>query len=268
MTFIPPQKRFRLFFDETGNGDLNAAASQPNERYLSVTAIGMRQDHHDNYVTRRLSKLKEDFFGRTENSPIVLHRRDIMRREGVFAVLRNESLKAEFDARLLAIIAECCSVAFTVSIDKLEHLNRYKVWQASPYHYVLTCLVERYVMWLERQSAVGDIMGEARSPTHDGQLRRSYRRFFEQGNQYFPSKRLRTSLTSAELKLVTKKADVAGVQLADILAHPAHRALKFKHLGEVLPDDFGALMAKVIERRSYDKNENGGIAGYGTKWLP
>lgn len=268
MDFIPPRNRYRLYFDETGNGDLNAAATQPNERYLSITGVVIRQDWHDGYSTRRLQKLKNDIFGEEVGSTLCLHRRDIMRREGPYAVLRNDALKIEFDARLLAISAETIQASFTVSIDKLEHLTKYTVWRYSPYHYVLVCLIERYIKWLENGDFFGDVMGEARSPTHDQHLRRSYKNFYLHGNEFNDSVRIQRRLTTGDLKLVNKAANIAGVQIADILAHPAHRALKFLHLGETLPDDFGAQIARVLERRSYDRSPAGKIEGYGRKWLP
>jgi methyl acetate hydrolase len=39
--FIVPSKRYRLFFDKTGNGDLHAAKKDPNQRYLSLTGFDL-----------------------------------------------------------------------------------------------------------------------------------------------------------------------------------------------------------------------------------
>lgn len=266
--FLPPFQRYRLFFDETGNGDLDAAEKSPNERYLSITGIVIRQDHHDNYVTRRLNKLKADLFGATPAKPVILHRREIMRREGPFAALHSEHARREFDARMSALVAETVVVAFTASIDKLEHKQRYTVWQYSPYHYVLECMVERFVRWLEKTDRRGDVVGEARNPTHDQQLRRAYKRLFARGNNYMNAERFANRVTSGEIKLVAKTANVAGVQIADILAHPAHRALKFTQLKESQPEDYGSYLVKLLERYSYDRHSERGIAGFGTKWLP
>jgi hypothetical protein len=268
MDFVPPSKRFRLFFDETGNGDLNAADKAPNERYLSITGLVLRQDQHDRYVTRRLNRLKADLFGATPDKPVILHRREIMRKEGPFAALRNDHLRREFDTRLAAIIAECGPTAFTVSIDKQAHKEKYVVWQYSPYHYVMECLIERFVKWLIKQEAVGDVIGEARNPTHDKHLRRAYRRLYQKGNNYHSAEEFQARLTTGELKLVAKDADVAGVQLADVLAHPAHRALKFARLQEPPPEDYGTFLARILERYCYDRHPTNGIPGYGTKWLP
>lgn len=267
MTFIHPSNRYRLFFDETGNGDLHAAKKDPNQRYLSVTGLVIRQDIHDRYTTRRLERLKTDIFGQ-ENKSVILHRREIMSRDGVFSTLDDDHLRAQFDARFAALVAEVPAPAFTVSIDKQRHLEKYKVWQFSPYHYVTTCLLERFVLWLHRTGNTGDVMGEARNPTHDAQLRRAFRFFYKNGTMVRPAV-IQARLTSKELKLEPKTANVAGLQIADLLAHPAHRSFKFSQLGMQIPNDYGAFLAQMLERHIYDRNPNtGSIEGYGRKWLP
>jgi hypothetical protein len=37
MTFVHPTRRYRLYFDETGTGDLRAHKKDQNQRYLSLT---------------------------------------------------------------------------------------------------------------------------------------------------------------------------------------------------------------------------------------
>jgi hypothetical protein len=191
-----------------------------------------------------------------------------MSRAGVFAALNDDHLRAEFDARFAALVAEVPAPVFTVSIDKQDHLQKYKVWQFSPYHYVMTCLLERFVLWLNRTGNVGDVMGEARNPTHDAQLRRAFRFFYENGTKVRPAV-IHARLTSKELKLEPKTANIAGLQIADLLAHPAHRSYKFTKLGQPIPNDYGAFLARLLERHSYDRNpKTQQIEGYGRKWLP
>jgi hypothetical protein len=232
-----------------------------------LTGIVIRQDIHDRYTTRRLTRLKADIFGDAQKS-VVLHRRELISRNGTFAALNDQHLRAQFNARFAALVAEVPAPAFTVSIDKQEHLNKYKVWQFSPYHYVMTCLLERFVLWLNRTGNVGDVMGEARNPTHDAQLRRAFRYFYKNGTTVRPEI-IQTRLTSGELRLELKKANLAGLQIADLLAHPAHRTYKFTKLGQAVPDDYGAFLAEILYRCIYDRNpQNGKIEGYGRKWLP
>ena len=189
--------------------------------------------------------------------------------DGAFAALKDDHLRSEFDARFAALVAEVPAPAFTVSIDKERHLEKYKVWQFSPYHYVMTCLLERFVQWLARTGNRGDVVGEARNPTHDAQLRRAFRFFHKSGTKWVKAAVVQKHLLSKELRLEPKAANIAGLQIADGLAHPAHRSFKFKKLGKAIPNDYGAFLAKLLERQIYDRNpSNGKVEGYGRKWLP
>ncbi len=72
-------------------------------------------------------------------------------------------------------------------------------------------------------------MGEARGPKHDAQLRRAFRFFYKNGTTVRTDV-IHARLISRELRLVPKEKNVAAVQIADLLAHPAHRAYKFENL--------------------------------------
>jgi len=261
---IHPSRRYRLYFDETGNGDLHAAKKDPNQRYLSLTGFVIRQDLHDSRVTRQLKALKLSIFGKED---VILHRREIIDAKGDFAVLNDPNVRARFDDQFADLVASLPAPAFTVSIDKEEHLNKYKVWQFSPYHYALTCLLERFVLWLHYSHKVGDVMGEARGPKHDAQLRRAFRFFYKKGTKVRADV-IQSSLISNELKLLPKKADVAALQIADLVAHPAHRAYKLEKLGEQHPSDYGTRLVKILLDGKYNRSWTGALEGYGRKWLP
>lgn len=265
MTFIHQSRRYRLYFDETGTGDLKAHKKDPNQRYLSLTGLVIRQDIHDTTFSTRLLALKRRIF---ETTDVVLHRREIIDRVGIFAALKNEKLRAEFDTQFLEFVGHLSGPAFTVSIDKQEHLEKYKAWQFDPYHYVLTCLVERYVLWLNRMGFVGDVIGEARTEWHDRRLRQAYRHLYDHGSKFMRADIAKARLISRELRLQSKAADIAGLQAADLLAHPAHRTFKFMQQNIPIPDDYGASLIRELEK-VYDRNPvTKLIRGYGRKWLP
>jgi Protein of unknown function (DUF3800) len=266
-TFIHPSRRYRLFFDETGTGDIYSAQKDSQQKYLSVTGIVFRQDIHDGAVTKALTALRADIFG-AKNSSVILHRREIMDRKGVFSALEDDALRRKFDDRFKALVRDIEGPVFTVSIDKEAHLERYKVWQFNPYHYVTVCLLERFVLWLNSCDYTGDVMGEARNPTHDGQLRRSFRHFYQNGTTVRTSV-IQKRLISKELRLELKKTNVAALQIADLLAHPAHRSYRMTKLGETAPKDYGSSVADILVESKYHRNpKTGAIEGYGRKWLP
>jgi len=76
-------------------------------------------------------------------------------------------------------------------------------------------------------------------------------------------------LISGELRLEPKSSNIAGLQIADLLAHPAHRSYKFVKLGDAIPSDYGAFLAEILERHVYDRKPGTDrVEGYGRKWLP
>jgi hypothetical protein len=109
-------------------------------------------------------------------------------------------------------------------------------------------------------------MGEARGPKHDAQLRRAFRFFYKNGTTVRTDV-IHARLISRELRLVPKEKNVAAVQIADLLAHPAHRAYKFEKLGIEQPDDYGTALAKILRDKTYHCSWWGKIEGYGRKWL-
>jgi hypothetical protein len=78
----------RLFVDKVGNSDLNGSAVNDNVRYLSLTGILTTQDFHDARIIPALDPLKTATFGTKE---VIHHRREIVRREGPFAIFARSS---------------------------------------------------------------------------------------------------------------------------------------------------------------------------------
>lgn len=72
----------RLFIDEVGNGDLYGAAHDPNVRYLSLTGIIMKVRSHANRLQPTIDHLKAVHIGDNGQNSVILHRREIVRREG------------------------------------------------------------------------------------------------------------------------------------------------------------------------------------------
>ena len=67
----------------------------------------------------------------------------------------------------------------------------------------------------------GDVMAESRGGTADKELKRVYRHFLERGTRYRSAQELQNYLTSMEIKLKPKSANIAGLQIADLIAYPS-----------------------------------------------
>lgn len=259
----------RLYIDEVGNGDLDGAAEDPNVRYLSLTGVIMKTAAHDRRLQPAIEKLKAVHLEDIGDNPRILHRREIMRAEGCFRPLRDMEKRALFNADLLRMMADQPYLTITVIIDKRQHLETYEVWRFDPYHYCMTCLVERYVRWMARNNLHGDVVAEARFKKVDKKLKASFDRLYRLGSPQMSPGQMQARLTSKNLGLFPKKANVAALQLADLLAHPSARYMRRARAGEEQPNDFGNEVVKILLDAKYARNPwTKIIEGWGTKWLP
>jgi len=211
-------KRYRLYIDESGDHTFNLL-DEPEHRFLALLGVWFEQSL--DYVTfaDALEALKRDIFGPRPDKPVVLHRSDIINRKKAFGLLRNPAVQQDFDDRLCDLIATAQFRLTCVVIDKQKHLQQYASL-FHPYHYCLAALLDRYSGWLNYRNAVGDVMAEARGAQEDRQLDQAYQRVYESGTLMLSYEHHQRALTSKALKLRKKIENIAGLQLADILAHP------------------------------------------------
>ena len=209
---------FRLFIDECGHHNMKSA-DNPNERYLGLTGVIMREAYASGQFTDALNQLKQEVFGRS-NFP--LHRTDILAATiSPFDVLKDAATRERFDAGLLQLIESGVYRVVTVVIDKKEHRTKYTVWLFQPYHYCLTVLIERYVMLLQANNSVGDVLAESRGKKDNKRLARAYRYIYKNGTDNIAANIIQQRLSSKEIKIKPKSENIAGLQLADSMANPA-----------------------------------------------
>lgn len=259
--------KHRLYIDEVGNADLNASAD-PNHRYLSLTGVIVELDYVQRVLFPQLEALKKRYFGSHPDEPICLHRKELVNRRPPFAALRNPDVERSFNHSLLNLLRTLNYTVITVVIDKLEHHQRYQVWRYDPYHYALAVLVERFVAWLREHNAVGDVMAESRGGKEDRRLKDSFERIYERGTEYVRPDEFARWFTSKQLKVKGKENNIAGLQLADLLAHPSFKATLAHHIGDGLPGNFGGEIARILEAEKYYRTYRGKVDGWGRKWLP
>ncbi len=152
-----------------------------------------------------------------------------------------------------------------VVIDKAALREKYGEAAAHPYHLGLGYLLQRYAGYLNHINRVGDFMAEARGGVEDRLLKEFYTRVYERGawgvtNANF----FQSALTSGELKLKPKTANIAGLQLSDLLGHPIKMwVLKQYHLVDDDLAPFGARIVQIVQSKFNRQIYTGKIEGYG-----
>ena len=259
--------KYRLYIDEVGNSDLRASTN-PNHRYLSLTGVIVSLDYVASDLHPRIEDLKARYFGSHPDTPLILHRKELVNQRPPFDALRDPNVRIPFDDDLVDLIRDLDYVVITAVIDKLDHLNRYQGWSYDPYHYCLTVLLERYALWLRGRGERGDVMAESRGSKEDTRLKDEFERIYRAGTANVPHAEFVARFTSSQLKVKPKSANVAGLQLADLIAHPSFVATKARREEQPLPQNYGGIVAQILEASKYRRRWDGAIEGWGRKWLP
>ena len=234
--------KYRMYIDEVGNSDLGASDS-PNHRYLSLTGVIFDLIYVQEVVFPEVENLKKRYFNSHPDEPVILHRKEIVNKRPPFDNLLDPTVEEAFNADILSLLANLEYTVISVLIDKLEHKNRYQTWRYDPYHYCLKILIERYVLWLQKQGSVGDVLAESRGGKEDRRLKDSFERVYNNGTEYIKPKMFSIYLASQQLKVKLKSNNIAGLQVADLIAHPSYRAILAYHNHEHLPNNFGGKIA-------------------------
>jgi hypothetical protein len=216
-----------------------------------------------------LERLKSRHFDPLPNGrPLVFHRKELVNANFPFHALQDREKAAEFGRHLLWLLTNLDYVVISTTIDKREHLNRYAVWRHHPYHYCQEVLLERYALWLNRRGHRGDVYAESRGKKEDRLLKKAFRYIYNNGTPHMRSNDFQSCIADKDVKLYRKAANIAGLQLVDLIAHPSFKVMLARKQRQALPENFGGKVGRILEESKYDRSPWGKIEGYGRKWLP
>jgi hypothetical protein len=262
------EDRFRLYLDESGD-HVFRATEEIAHRFLGLLGcwfqnVAYLQFHEE------MEAFKKRFFHHHPDNPVILHREDIINRRKAFKILQDEQKRAEFDAELLNLIQTADFRVVSVVIDKAALRASFGESAGHPYHIGLGFVLQRFAGYLNHINRVGDVMAESRGGREDDLLQDSYTRVYEHGAWAVTSAEFfQSALTSSQLKLREKKANISGLQLADLIAHPAKLwVLRYYGLLDEVPTPFADRLMKAVEEKFNRQIYTGKIEGYGFVLYP
>lgn len=260
-------KRYRLYVDESGDHTYHAL-EDPAKRYLGLLGLFVETEVYRTRFQPALERLKQMHFPHSPDEPVILHRKELVNRDGPFWRLRDAERERQFNQDFLECIATQDYGLILVVIDKKSHIERYGGAAFHPYHYCLTTLLERYCGFLNFFNAQGDVLAESRGGTEDLQLKQAYRNIYNGGTFFHDVEFFRRTLTSGELKLKRKEANIAGLQVADLLVYPSKQDLLVQEGCIAEPGDvFGKEICARIEPKYNRRPSDGRVKGYGKVFL-
>lgn len=261
-------KRYRLYIDESGDHTYYEL-KEPTKRYLGLTGIFIEGEYYRATFQPEIETLKQKHFPHNPDEPVILHREDIINRRGPFWRLRDSEREKAFNEDFLQFTKEQDYCIITVVIDKKAHIERYGEFAYNPYHYCLTVLLERYCGFLNFSNAQGDVMAESRGRVEDNQLKEAYKVVYKVGTQWRGAEYFQKTLTTSEIKAKPKSANIAGLQLSDLLAHPSKQEILIEEQRIDDPgDSFGKQICRCIQAKYNQQVYQGRIKGYGKILLP
>jgi len=222
---------------------------------------------------RDLMQLKEDLFDPHPDDPVILHREDIVNRRGVFSRLVDPERAQRFDERLLAIVGAANFRIVAVVIDKKALWEQVGSFDGTlhPYNIGVSFIYEQYRDYLINIRGCGDVMAESRGGKEDRLLKHVYETVGKTVMGWRPQAGgpFQPAITSKEIKVKPKSANISGLQLADLLAHPCRHDIlrEFGRIGEDTPP-FARRLLPAIGDKFHRDLATGQVKGSGKHLWP
>jgi hypothetical protein len=213
--------RFIAFFDECGDHSLTKI--NPELPVFALCTVIVERDAYARAIVPEVSAFKLRYFA---HEGINLHSRDIRKAEGPFSILQNGPVREHFLGDLSDMMGRLPFTLFTTVIHKHAHKARYGDGARNPYGVALEYSFERILHFMESHKETAlPVIAEARGKNEDNELRASFHRLMTEGTYYNRAERFRR--LTCPISFRRKQDNIAGVQLADLCAHPvARKALK------------------------------------------
>ena len=258
--------KYRLYIDESGD-HASHDLDDISKRYLGLTGIIVEGENYRENFHPTLEALKQLHFPHSPDEPVILHRKKILNKAGHFWRLRDADKNLAFMKDLLSFFKIQSYAVITVVIDKKSHKERYGDSAYHPYHYCLTAMLERYCGFLKFRNSEGDVMAESRGGEEDSSLKAAYIDVVTRGTFYREADFFSKVLTSKNLKLKPKTANIAGLQACDLIAHPSKEEilLEERHISSV--GSFGKEICGCLVAKYNSRFATGQIKGYGKIYL-
>ena len=261
------ERKYRLYIDESGTHGYSES-DEVKERYLCLLGVIISSESNTEHFSPKWEALRK-MFTEDPDFPAIFHLSDVVEGTGLFRKLQDIKFQNEFNKDYLDTLKGSDYTICCVVLDKKKHLERYNSSAMHPYHYCLSVLLERYVNFLQENDGFGDVIAEVRGKKEDRLLKSEFEHFYNNGTFYLSEGVTQTRLSSKKLKLETKEARIAGLELSDMLATPMKflTLYKYKRINK-LSDNFTKVVLKTvyprIRRAQYS---NSVMKGFGIKLI-
>lgn len=241
--------KYIVYVDESGDHGLNRV-DMAYPVFVLVFCIFRKRDYAEGLMPA-LQKFKFDYFGHDQ---VILHERDIRKRQGDFSFLKDRALRSMFMDDMSHLIAGTTMTLVVTLIDKQALIQRYSR-PNNPYDLSMQFALERLErFWAQQgQSGLTHVVVERRGKVEDAQLKETFERVCAGDN--WNRRKMPFRLVFAD-----KKSNSAGLQLADLIARPAG-------LAYLRPNQCNRAW-EIVREKLYGRTLDQKMDGYGFKVFP
>ena len=238
-----------VYVDESGDHGLESIDPE-YPVFVLVFCIFQKQEYVDR-MAPALARLKMQFWGHSE---VVLHEHDIRKPKNEFTILFDRSVREIFMSRLNGLISTTSFTMVASVIDKKKLTSQYSK-PGNPYEISLSFGLERVYRHLAdigQSDKQTPVVVEKRGKREDEELELSFKRIRDGAN--YLNKKL-----PYDLVMIDKKANSAGLQIADLTARPIG-------IKTLRPDQPNRAYDIILQK--FRKSPSGDIRGWGLKVFP
>ncbi len=234
---------YMVFVDESGDHGL--ARCDPQYPLFVLAFCIVTKADYAAVITPELQRFKFTHFG---HDVVVLHESDIKKSRGDFVFLLNPARRTAFFDDLNELMMRLPMSLIAVVVHKQRLKDKYAA-PTNPYHLALEYGLERVARYLTERGQKGKttpLICECRGRKEDDELELEFRR-------------VATRIPDFDIRFVDKKANLPGLQIADLVARPIGR--------HVLQPDQPNRAFDILQPK-LRRGPLGQIPGYGLKIFP
>jgi hypothetical protein len=205
------------FLDECGDHTLDLI-DHDFPLFLLATVVIKRVDYAE-LVIPAITRLKLKYW---IHEGVNLHSRDIRKAKGPFGFLQVPDQRKAFLTELSGLMQNLPYTLFISAVHKEHHKERYGSRAVNPYDLALEFTLERLIHFIGGAGITElPFVAEARGKNEDETLERCFYRMMSEGTDFIKGGRFKT--LNCPLVFRRKFDNIAGIQLADLCAHPCAR---------------------------------------------
>ena len=199
-----------VYVDESGDHSL--VSINPDFPVFVLALCVVHKRHYAEKIIPAVEKLKFNYFG---HDGVVLHEHDIRKQKGAFAFLSHLPTRLEFVRQLSSIMEVSNFILIACVVDKAR-MSKSEGASTNPYHIALDICLEclrGFLAEKKQDHLQTHVVVECRGKKEDRELELEFRRICDgnnAGNRQLPF----------DVVFADKKTNLAGLQLADLVARP------------------------------------------------